>query len=57
MVVVSSEQLMAMHAEIDEVIERYRRVGQGNPDAKRVAAYLCFYPLDMDQPPRTKEQR
>ena len=52
MVVVSAEQLGAMHAEIDAVIERYRRVGQGNPDAKRVATYLCFYPVDMDQAPR-----
>ena len=52
MVVVTAEQLDAMHAEIDEVVERYRRVGQGNPDAKRVAAYVCFYPVDMDQAPR-----
>jgi len=52
MVVVTAEQLEAMHRELDEVVDRYRRVGQGNPEAKRVAAYLCFYPLDMDQAPR-----
>lgn len=57
MVVVTAEQLRAMHLELDEVVERYRRVGQGNPEAKRVAAYLCFYPLDMDQAPRAKEHR
>ena len=38
--------------EIGAVIERYRRVGQGNPDAKRIATYLVFYPLDMDKAPR-----
>ena len=41
-----------MSSEIDAVIERYRRVGQGNPDAKRIAAYLIFYPVDMDKAPR-----
>ena len=55
-VVVTTQQRRAMHTELDEVVERYRRVGQGNPDAKRVAAYLCFYPVDMDQAPRAKEQ-
>lgn len=52
MVVVTAEQLSAMHAELREVIDRYARVGQGNPQAKRVAAYLSFYPIDMDQVPR-----
>lgn len=52
MVVVTADQLAAMHLEIDAVIERHRRVGQGNPEAKRVATYLCFYPVDMDQTPR-----
>ena len=52
LVVVTAEQLTAMHEELREVIERYRRAGQGNPDAKRIAAYLTFYPVDMDQPPR-----
>lgn len=54
LVVVSAEQLDALHAEVEEVIERYRRVGQGNPDAKRVATYVSFYPVDMDQPPRAR---
>lgn len=52
MVVVTADQLREMHTEIDAVIERYRRVGQGNPDAKRIAAYLIFYPVDMDKAPR-----
>jgi len=52
MVVVTADQLRGMHAEIDTVVERYRRVGQGNPEAKRVAVYLVFYPIDMDKAPR-----
>lgn len=52
MVVVTPEQLRAMHEELDEVVARYRRVGQGNPEAKRVATYLVFYPVDMDRGPR-----
>lgn len=53
LVVVSAEQLTAMHEELREVLERYRRAGQGNPDAKRIAAYLTFYPVDLDQAPRS----
>lgn len=51
-VLVSADQLQAMHEEIGAVIERYRRVGQGNPEAKRIATYLVFYPVDMDKAPR-----
>ena len=47
MVVVTAEQLSTMQAEIDEVIVRYARVGQGNPEAKRVAVYTAAYPLDL----------
>lgn len=51
-VLVSADQLRELHEEIGAVIERYRRVGQGNPDAKRIATYLIFYPVDMDKAPR-----
>lgn len=51
-VLVTADQLRAMHEEIGAVVTRYRRVGQGNPDAKRIATYLIFYPVDMDQAPR-----
>ncbi|WP_347352010.1 helix-turn-helix domain-containing protein [Intrasporangium sp.] len=50
-VLVTTEQLAAMTAEIAAVAERYRRVGQGNPTARRVAAYAFTYPLDLDRPP------
>lgn len=42
---VSGEQLTAMRAELLEVLERYRRVGQGNPQARRVVVYTCALPL------------
>ena len=51
-VLVSADQLRQMHDELGAVIARYRRVGQGNPDAKRIATYLVFYPVDMDKAPR-----
>ncbi len=51
-VVVTAEQLAAMRAEISDVVYRYRRVGQGNPDAQRVAAYYSFYPIDLERRPR-----
>ena len=51
-VVATPEQLVAMRAEIDEVIARYRRVGQGNPAARRLAVYTIAYPLDLDRVPR-----
>ncbi len=50
LVQVSAEQLTALRAELVEVLDRYRRVGQGNPAAKRVLVYTCALPLDA--PPR-----
>lgn len=46
LVLVSAEQLTALRAELLEVLDRYRRVGQGNPQAKRVLVYTCALPLD-----------
>ncbi len=51
-VLVTAEQLAAMNAEIEAVITRYRRVGQGNPEAKRVATYTFTYPVDLARRPR-----
>lgn len=48
---VSAEQLTALRAELDEVLERYRRVGQGNPQAKRVVVYTCPLPVDRTRTP------
>ena len=49
LVQVTSEQLAALRQDLAEVLERYRRVGAGNPSAKRVSVYLC--PLPVDGPP------
>ncbi|HRW19366.1 MAG TPA: helix-turn-helix domain-containing protein [Dermatophilaceae bacterium] len=50
-VLVTAEQAAAMSAELAEVVTRYRRVGQGNPQARRVAVYVTTYPIDLDRPP------
>src|SRR4051794_32757379 len=49
---VTLDQLRAMRSEIEDVLQKYRRVGQGNPQAKRVAVYTYAYPVDLDQSPR-----
>ncbi len=49
LVQVTAGQLSALRADLTDVLERYRRVGAGNPDAKRVSVYLC--PLPVDRPP------
>jgi predicted ArsR family transcriptional regulator len=50
LVQVTAGQLASLRADLTEVLERYRRVGAGNPDAKRVSVYLC--PLPVDSPTR-----
>jgi DNA-binding transcriptional ArsR family regulator len=49
---VTLEQLGAMRTEIEQVLQKYRRVGQGNPQAKRIAVYTYAYPVDLDQSAR-----
>lgn len=51
-VIATHEQLAALNAELDAVVARYRRVGQGNPAARRVAVYAVTYPIDLDSVPR-----
>ena len=51
-VIATPEQVQAMNEELRDVVERYRRVGQGNPSARRVAVYFTSYPVDLDRPPR-----
>lgn len=50
LVQVTAGQLTALRAELDEVLERYRRVGAGNPSAKRVSVYVCPLPVDNPLP-------
>lgn len=47
---VTAEQATALRAELLEVLARYRRVGQGNPQAKRVVVYTCALPVDRRGP-------
>jgi len=54
-VIATPAQLQEMKAEISDVIARYRRVGQGNPAARRLAVYSVTYPLDLDRIPRGDE--
>jgi len=49
LVQVDTQQLAALRQDLTDVLERYRRVGAGNPSAKRVSVYLC--PLPVDRPP------
>src|SRR6476661_469416 len=37
--VATAEQVEAFKAELDELVLKYRRVGQGNPNARRLAVY------------------
>lgn len=44
---VTTEQLVALDAELTEVFERYRRIGAGSPGARRVTAYVDLLPVDL----------
>ena len=56
-IIATPEQVEQLKAELDELLIRYRRVGQGNPNARRLAVYSALYPLDLDRAPRSREQR
>lgn len=48
---VDRDQLRRLRGEIDAVVAKYARIGQGNPGAQRVAVYTYLYPIDIDRPP------
>jgi DNA-binding transcriptional ArsR family regulator len=50
-IIATPEQVTQLNAEVDELLARYRRVGQGNPAARRVAVYTVTYPIDLDRTP------
>ena len=54
-VVATAEQVEQLKAELDELLLKYRRVGQGNPNARRLAVYSAIYPLDLDRVPTAEE--
>lgn len=45
LVLVTDEQLTDLRGELADVLARYRRVGAGNPRAKRVTFYTCALPV------------
>ena len=51
-IIATPEQVEELKREIDELLARYRRVGQGNPQARRLAVYSVLYPLDLDRAPQ-----
>ena len=50
-VIATPEQMRQLNAEMDDLVARYRRVGQGNPAARRAAVYTVTYPIDLDRTP------
>jgi DNA-binding transcriptional ArsR family regulator len=52
-ILVTSDQLVTFRDEVAALVARYRRVGQGNPTARRVAVYALTHPLDVDRAPST----
>ena len=56
-IIATAEQVEQLKSELDELLARYRRVGQGNPAARRLAVYSAVYPLDLDRTPRAREDR
>ena len=50
MVTVTPAQLAAFHAELDSLVERYLRAGEGDPAARRVHVVVQSTPVDLDPP-------
>lgn len=48
---VTAEQLRRLNDELDEVLERYRQAGAGDPDARRVLIARLTMPRPEDRPP------
>lgn len=51
-ILATAQQVKDLYAELDAVIKKYRRVGQGNPQARRVSVWTVMYPIDLDKAPR-----
>ena len=49
-VIVTPAQAEALQADLDEVLARHRLVGQGRPDARRLAVHTILLPMDLDTP-------
>ncbi|MDN5766428.1 MAG: helix-turn-helix domain-containing protein [Humibacillus sp.] len=53
-VLVTAQALEQLRAEMAQLVARYRRVGQGNPSARRIAVYTFAYPIDLGRPPQAR---
>src|SRR5665647_2056761 len=47
-VIATAEQARALGAELGEVVARYRLVGQGDPEAKRLIVHTVLLPTDLE---------
>ena len=47
---VTANQLAAFQAELDALTEKYRRIGEGDPAARRVHLVVQSTPVDLDPP-------
>ncbi|MGN8026019.1 helix-turn-helix domain-containing protein [Microbacterium sp. 22242] len=45
---VNPEQLASFRAELDALVERYRRAGEGDPAARRIHLVVQSMPVDLD---------
>lgn len=50
-------QLRRLQVELEAVLAKYARVGQGNPGARRIAIYTHLYPIDVERPPTLRPGR
>lgn len=51
LLVAAPEHLDAFKAELEELVARYRLVGEGDPDARGVSFYCALYPFALDDVP------
>ncbi len=47
---VTADQLAAFQAELDALTEKYRRIGEGDPSARRVQLVVQSTPVDLEPP-------
>ncbi len=54
---VDLDQLLALRGELQSVLRKFARLGQGNPKARRIAVYTGMFPIDLDRPPGHSNSR
>lgn len=51
LIVATAEQATALKGELEALLARYRQIGAGDPDARRLAVYTVLFPVDLDERP------